>query len=141
MDEAVAYLRRRLGDDMAVWKWGSVHQTSPRHPIAHLFPGLEPLLNPPPISMGGDGDTPYAAGYSPGRPFNVTLLSVVRYIFDTSDWDNSSWAVPLGVSGHPGSPHYADQAPVWAAVELVPMTYTWNRVKAEAAIHQTLELM
>ena len=141
MDEAVAYLRRRLGDDMAVWKWGSVHQTSPRHPIAHLFPGLEPLLNPPPISMGGDGDTPYAAGYSPGRPFNVTLLSVVRYIFDTSDWDNSSWAVPLGVSGHPGSPHYADQAPVWAAVELVPMTYTWNRVKAEAAIHQTLEPM
>ena len=141
LDEAVAYLRRRLGDDMAVWKWGSVHQTSPRHPIAHLFPGLEPLLNPPPISMGGDGDTPYAAGYSPGRPFNVTLLSVVRYIFDTSDWDNSSWAVPLGVSGHPGSPHYADQAPVWAAVELVPMTYTWNRVKAEAAIHQTLEPM
>jgi len=139
MDEAVAYLRRRLGDDMAAWKWGAVHRTSPKHPISRMFPGLETFLNPPPISMGGDGDTPYAAGYSPGRPFDVTLLSVVRYIFDTSDWDNSCWAVPLGASGHPGSPHYADQACVWGNLELVPMRYTWGRVKVEAAAYQTLE--
>jgi penicillin G amidase len=141
LNEAVAYLRRRLGDDMETWKWGTIHRTSPKHPISHLFPGLENLLNPPPISMGGDGDTPYAAGYSPGRPFDVTLLSVVRYIFDTSDWDNSGWAVPLGVSGHPGSRHYADQAPIWGNLELIPMHYTWARVKSEAGIHQILEPM
>jgi penicillin amidase len=137
--EAVAYLRQRLGDDMATWKWSAIHRTSPRHPISPLFPGLENLLNPPSISMGGDGDTPYAAGYSPGRPFDVTLLSVVRYIFDTSDWDNSIWAVPLGVSGHPGSPHYADQASIWGSLELIPMRYSWDRVKTEAESHQTLE--
>jgi penicillin G amidase len=141
LNEAVAYLRQRLGDDMETWKWGTIHRTSPKHPISHLFPGLENLLNPPPISMGGDGDTPYAAGYSPGRPFDVTLLSVVRYIFDTSDWDNSGWAVPLGVSGHPGSRHYADQAPIWGNLELIPMHYTWARVKSEAGIHQILEPM
>jgi penicillin amidase len=139
LEEAVAYLRRRLGDDMAAWKWGNLHRTSPKHPISHLFPGLETFLNPPSLSMGGDGDTPYAAGYSPGRPFDVTLLSVVRYIFDTSDWDNSSWAVPLGVSGHPGSPHYADQASIWGRLELIPMRYSWDRVKAEAESHQSLE--
>ena len=139
LDEAVAYLRQRLGDDPAAWKWGVVHQTLPKHPISHLFPGSEKLLNPDPIPMGGDGDTPYAAGYSPGRPFNVTLLSVVRYIFDTSDWDNSGWAVPLGVSGHPGSRHYADQSPIWGNLELVPMRYTWERVKAEAEGRQVLE--
>ena len=103
-----------------------------------MFPELETFLNPPPISVGGDGDTPYAAGYSPGRPFDVTLLSVVRYIFDTSDWENSCWAVPLGVSGHPGSPHYADQASIWGNLELVPMRYSWDRIKTEAESHQTL---
>jgi penicillin amidase len=139
LEEAVAYLRQRLGDNMAAWKWGAVHQTFPKHPISHLFPGLENMLNPPPISMGGDGDTPYAAGYSPGRPFNVTLLSVVRYIFDPSDWDNSCWAVPLGVSGHPGSPHYADQAAIWGRLDLVPMSYSWDRIKTEAESHQTIE--
>jgi penicillin amidase len=139
LNEAVAYLRQRLGGDMEAWKWGTIHRTSPKHPISHLFPGLENFLNPPPVPMGGDGDTPYAAGYSPGRPFDVTLLSVVRYIFDTSDWDNSGWAVPLGVSGHPGSPHYADQASIWSNLELIPMPYSWGRVKAEAAVHQILE--
>lgn len=139
LDEAVSYLRKRLGDDMATWQWGAVHRTSPKHPLSHLFPELEDLLNPPSVPMGGDGDTPLAAGYSPGRPFDVTLLSVVRYVFDTSDWDKSCWAVPLGVSGHPASPHFADQAVIWGALELIPMRYRWDRVKAEAASHQTIK--
>ena len=139
LEEAVEYLRNRLGDDLAAWKWGSVHRTSPQHPISRLFPGQESFLNPPSMPMGGDGDTPLASGYSPGRPFGVTLLSIVRYVFDLSDWDNSCWAVPHGVSGHPGSPHYADQAPIWAAVDLVPMRYTWERIKAEAESQQKLE--
>jgi len=137
--EAVSYLRKRLGDDMAGWQWGAVHRTSPKHPLSSLFPELEDLLNPPSVPMGGDGDTPLAAGYSPGCPFGVTLLSVVRYVFDISDWDNSCWAVPLGVSGHPASPHYADQAVIWGALELVPMRYRWDRVKVEASSHQTIE--
>jgi penicillin amidase len=139
LEEAVEYLRNRLGDDLRAWKWGAVHRTSPQHPVSRLFPGQEGFLNPPSMPMGGDGDTPLASGYSPGRPFAVTLLSVVRYIFDLSDWENSCWAVPLGVSGHPGSPHYADQAPIWADVELVPMTYTWERIRAEAESQQKLE--
>ncbi len=124
---------------MTDWKWGALHRTSPKHPLSHLFPGLEDFLNPPSVPMGGDGDTPLAGGYSPGRPFAVTLLSVVRYVFDLSDWDNSCWAVPLGVSGHPASPHYADQSAIWGALELVPMRYTWDRIKEEATAHQTLE--
>ena len=68
----------------------------------------------------------------------MTLLSVVRYVYDLAVWDNSGWAVPLGASGHPASPHYADQSEVWGRVDLVPMLYSWDRIQAEAETHQVL---
>ncbi|HLT19447.1 MAG TPA: penicillin acylase family protein, partial [Thermomicrobiales bacterium] len=88
--------------------------------------------------MGGDGDTPQAAAIFPGVSLQVAGTSVARYIFDTSDWENSRWIVPLGSSGHPGSDHYADQAERWSNVDYIPMHYAWEKVEAEAATHQQL---
>jgi penicillin amidase len=139
LSEAIAFLKERLGDDMNTWQWGRIHRTQPKHSLSDIYPQMAELLDPGDVGMGGDGDTPQAAGYSPGTPFGVTLLSVARYAYDVSDWDNSGWAVPLGVSGHPGSPHYADQTSVWADVDLIPMYYTWERVKAESETHQVIE--
>ena len=56
--------------------------------------------------------------------FEITGTSVARYVWDTADWDNSRWIVPLGASGHAASPHYADQGPIWADVDLVPALYS-----------------
>ncbi len=137
--EGVAYLRQRLGDNMDTWQWGRVHHTRPKHTLSASFPELAPLLDPPSVPMGGDGDTPQAASYPHAEPFVVNGTSVARYVFDTSNWDNSRWVVPLGASGHPGSPHYADQAQAWAEVRLLPMTYSWEKVLAEAESHQRLD--
>ena len=137
--EGVSDLRERLGDDMDSWQWGRVHHTRPQHMLSASFPELASLLDPPWVPMGGDGDTPQAGSYSPDAPFVMTGMSVGRYVFDTGDWSNSAWVTPLGASGHPGSPHYADQAPIWAEVKLVPMLYDWDRIAAEAESHQTLE--
>jgi penicillin amidase len=137
--EAVSSLKERFGDDMDGWIWGTVHRTFPKHPLSDLFPHFKKQLDPPAVGMGGDGDTPLAAGFSSGKPFDVTLLSVLRYVYDTADWDNSGWAVPLGVSGHPASAHYADQSDAWSRVDLVPMLYTWDRIKEAAATHQVLK--
>ena len=82
--------------------------------------------------MSGDGDTPHSASYNAADPFTVTGTSVARYVFDAADWDNSRWVVPLGASGHPGSRHYADQRPIWADDDVVPMLYTWPAVEAAA---------
>ena len=65
--------------------------------------------------------------------------SVARFVFDLSDWQRSAWVVPLGASGHPGSPHYADQAATWAAVQLYPMLYDWEQIRAQAETQQRLE--
>jgi penicillin amidase len=139
LSDGVADLRKRLGDNIDAWQWGRVHFTRPKHTLSASFPELAPLLDPPSVPMGGDGDTPQAGSYSPAEPFVMTGMSVARYVFDAADWDNSRWIVPLGVSGHPASPHYADQSPIWGELKLVPMLYDWARIKAGAESRQRLE--
>ncbi|MEE9249192.1 MAG: penicillin acylase family protein [Dehalococcoidia bacterium] len=138
LGEAVDWLRARLGGEMDSWLWSRVHTTRPQHTLSPSFPGLAELLDPPSVSMNGDGHTPLASGYSSGNPFVVTSASMARYVFDLGDWDSSAWVVPLGASGHPGSPHYADQTPAWADTRLLPMLYDWTRIAKEAESVQRL---
>ena len=135
---AVAELRARLGNDTRTWTWGAVHGTRPRHPLSRFFPDCAQLLDPPPVATHGDGDTPLAGGYSMADRFVATVMSVNRYIHDPSDWRNSRWIVPLGASGHPGSPHYADQARLWADVETIPQYWRWDDILGVAATRQRL---
>jgi penicillin amidase len=136
---AVATIRETLGPDPSSWAWGQLHTTRPSHPLSAVFPDHAALLDPPPLPAGGDGDTVQAADFIPAAGFELTLTSVARYVFDLGDWERSAWIVPLGASGHPGSPHYADQTADWGAVRLRPMRYDWSRVAAEAESHQRLE--
>jgi penicillin G amidase len=131
-----AWLRQELGDAPQAWQWASLHRTAPRHPLSTAFPDPAVLLNPPSVAVGGDGDTVQAATISHG--YSVGSTSVARFVFDLSDWRRSAWVVPLGASGHPGSPHYADQAPAWAATQLHPMLYDWSQINAEAETQQRL---
>jgi penicillin amidase len=134
----VAWLRETLGPDPAAWSWGRLHVTRPAHPLSPSFPDEAALLDPPSLPTGGDGDTVQAADFV-ATGYELTLTSVARYAFDLGDWERSAWIVPLGASGHPGSPHYADQARDWAAVRLRPMRYDWTRIAADAETHQRLE--
>ncbi len=136
---AVADLGRALGPDPTAWEWGRVHGTQPRHPLSAAFPAAAGLLDPPSVAMGGDGDTVQNAGFIAAAGYGITVASVARYAFDLADWDRSAWVVPLGVSGHPGSPHYADQVTPWSECRLLPMRYGWDRIRAEAAAHQVLD--
>ena len=64
---------------------------------------------------------------------------MARYAFDLADWNNCLWAVPLGSSGHPGSPHYHDQLETWRRVEMTPMLYDWDKIAADEESRQLLE--
>jgi penicillin G amidase len=139
LPRAVAVLTEQLGPEVDNWQWGTLHTTNPTHPLSGVFPQLAQQLNPPSVSIGGDGDTVQAAAVFPGQSFRVNGMSVTRYAFDTADWDNSAWIVPLGSSAHPASPHYADQAAEWSEVQLRPMLYSWDKVAAHAETTQRLE--
>ncbi|MYD99373.1 MAG: penicillin acylase family protein [Gammaproteobacteria bacterium] len=136
---AMAELRAKLGDDVDGWAWGSIHHTRPRHPLSRVFPDAAPLLDPPAVAPHGDGDTPLAGAYSMADRFVATVMSVNRYVHDPSDWRSSRWIVPLGASGHPGSPHYSDQAGRWADVETIPQLWDWDDIVGGAEARQTLK--
>lgn len=139
LQEAVSALRQELGKEMAQWQWGQLHRTRPCHPLSAVFPEAAPLLDPPSLAVHGDGDTPLAGSCAHTGSFAVAGLSVNRYIFDPSDWTRCRWIVPLGASGHPGSPHFADQAQKWADVEYIPQLWDWAQIEAQAETHQRLE--
>ena len=138
LSNSVASLSEKLGHDMDQWQWGKVHLARPKHNLSSAFPDLAKLLDPPAIPTSGDGDTPLQGGYSSSTLATVTSLSVARYSYDPSDWENSLWAVPLGSSGHPGSPHYADQSEIWRQVRMIPMGYSWDNIEASSETNQTL---
>ena len=138
---AVAWLADALGQDQAAWRWERIHRTRPRHPLSDAFPEHAELLDPPSVGVGGDGDTPQNGTFASAdaRDYTLTSSSVTRYCFDLSDWDKSGWTSPLGASGHPGSPHYADQVTAWSEQRLFPMLYSWDRIEADAEARQRLE--
>ena len=139
LSRAVEELKESLGEDMTTWNWGRMHRTQPRHPLSAVFPEAAERLDPPSLDIHGDGDTPLAGGYGLRNEFVATSVSVNRYIHDPSDWNNSRWIVPLGASGHPASPHYADQAEAWANVQYIPQLWDWEQIPSEAESHQRLE--
>lgn len=139
IDLALTETEARLGDDRSKWRWGDLHGSAQQHPLASAFPELAEALNPPRVETAGDGDTPYASGTRTGTDFTTGSGPINRYIHDPSNWSNGRWIVPLGASGHPGSPHYADQQQMWAKVETIPQLWDWDEIGSSAESEQVLQ--
>jgi len=125
--------RDRLGSEPASWHWGDLHQMLFQHavfPSAHGF-------NVGPLPLGGDATTPMHASWrlADGR---ITHGASVRLVMDVGDWDKSLCINAPGQSGDPGSPHYADLAPLWAKGEYVPLLFSAAAI--EAATETVIEL-
>ena len=115
LDAALALLRDRLGDDVADWRWGDLHQAAFRHPVVGRVPLLRDLFGtviatdggPFTINRGtarlGDGDHLFAHIHGAG----------LRAVFDLAALDQSRYMIASGQSGHPLSPFYTDTTPIW----------------------------
>ena len=118
--------------------WGDAHRPRFVHPLSPSMPGHAAVLDPPSRPLGGDGDTVMAIGIAPAAGPVATYGALCRYVFDVGNWENCQWAVFLGASGHPGSPHYADQNAAWSRCQMVPMRYGWAGIAAHATATQRL---
>lgn len=128
------------GQDPAQWRWEARHATAARHPLAGRYPEHAGRLNPPRAAVGGDGDTIQAASYLWGeRPdFPIVGLSVYRQVVDLGDIAHASYVIPGGVSGEPGSAHFADQLEHWRTHRRIPMHYAPQDVRTAAVRSLTL---
>lgn len=128
-----ALLREALTEvaaDLPTQPWGEVHRPRFAHPLSGLFPDAAAVLDPPAEALGGDGDTVMANGLIAPLGPRAQYGALSRYAFDVGGWENSLWTVFLGTSGHPGSPHYADQHKTWASARMSPMRYAWAGIDA-----------
>ena len=119
--------------------WGLEHQPRFSHPLSASMPSQAAVLDPASLPVGGDGDTVMAIGLVPSAGPTGTYGALSRYVFDVGDWENSRWVVFGGVSGQPGSPHYADQTVPWTACQMVPMRYDWAGIAANAESTEVLQ--
>jgi len=128
------------GEDPSAWRWGSGHGLASKHALSPAFPDLEGALDPPTAPAGGDADTLQAAayGWSGKSDFVMTTLPVYRQVVNFAEPDHGSFVIPGGVSGLPGTAHYADQVEHWRTHTRVPMQYGWADVEANAEHTLTL---
>ncbi len=110
------------GPDAQHWSWGAMHRAYFRHPL-DAGPGLAPLLDRGPVERSGDGEVVQATSFEDGS-FDQTSGASYREVFDLSDWDQAVAINVPGQSGQPGSKHYDDLLPLWAAGRYFPLRYS-----------------
>jgi penicillin amidase len=136
-DDAIAWLRERLGEDPSGWTWGALHRLRLAHPLAQI-PGLESLFTALDAGIAGDETTVAQAAFDGRRGFDVAVIQSWRAVYDLADLDRSVGVLPSGVSGNPASPHWNDQAELWLTGRAHPLPF--SEAAASAAAMSTLEL-
>ncbi len=127
MEQAVAELRKRYGADMSAWRWGVIHTADFRHPL--LSEKTRPLFGVEPIHRGGDSYTIMASSSASETGTKQLSGASFKFVFDVKDWDNSVGLNTPGQSGQPGSPHYADLAPLWGDGKHFPLAFSRKKVE------------
>jgi penicillin amidase len=136
--EALADLEARVGADPAGWRWGVVHAVSFTHPLAGR-PGTEGLFATVPRETPGTGYVLNANGFSHDEPFAVVSGPEYRLVVDLGDLDATTTILTTGVSGLPGSPHYADMVDPWVRGDYLPLPHSPAAVEAAKTGETCLE--
>jgi penicillin amidase len=131
--EAYRDVRTRLGDETD-WQWGRIHRAAFEHPLAGSA-ARKAVLNTGDAARGGDSTTPNATGTGPRQTAGASF----REVIDVANWDDSTTVNVPGLSGQPGSPHYADLLPLWAEGRYHALPF--SRAAVEAATAQRLTLL
>jgi acyl-homoserine-lactone acylase len=137
------FLQQTLGKNRKKWIWGLLHKYHFGHP-GGKGPLASWLLNRGPYPAPGNGSTVNLSLYNPGHRgeahlrYTVNTIPSLRMVADLSHPDRTYVVGPMGQSGQPGSPHYADMIDPWRKGELVPLPLSRDTVD-KIAVH-TLEL-
>jgi penicillin amidase len=116
LHDGVVDLTRRLGGDMARWRWETVHHAVFPHQGLDAVAPLRPLLSRS-VPNGGDWSTINVGPVAADTPFEQHSVPGYREIIDLSPANESRFIDAVGESGHPLSPHYTDFLADWHDVK------------------------
>lgn len=135
--EAMESVYRDFGKDPGDWSWSRVHELEHKHPIGTMAL-FRPLFNVGPFPVPGSQEVinNMAFNFDTNGHYPVTSGPSTRRIIDFSDIENSMSILPTGQSGNPFSPHYDDQAEMYARGEFRKMML--NRSEIREAVRHTL---
>lgn len=128
--QALESLNRDFGADRSNWAWGKVHTLEHAHPIGRVA-ALRSLFNVGPFPVQGTKEVinNLAFPYDESGLYKVTAGPSTRRVIDFSDIENSWSILPTGQSGNPFSPHYEDQAQMFAKGEFRKMMLNKKEIK------------
>ncbi|WP_456313639.1 penicillin acylase family protein [Pseudomonas shirazensis] len=114
--EAIAALKKQLGNKVSDWTWGKVHTVEHEHPMGKVA-ALRKLFNVGPFADPGSNEVinNQFFGYNDEGKYYVKGGPSTRRVVDFADIENSWSILPTGQSGNPFSEHYDDQAEMFVA--------------------------
>lgn len=112
-ETTITQLSAEWGGDFTKWKWGDAHKLKHKHAMGDILS----FLNVGYFPVSGANEVLNNMGYTYDEAAEQTILfgPSTRRIVDFNDLRNNSWSIlPTGQSGNYFSPHYSDQAEVYA---------------------------
>jgi penicillin amidase len=128
LDAAMAEARQLMGRDPGSWSLGRIHHAAFEHALATTEARRE-VFNLADVPRGGDATTVNNTGSGRRQQHGASF----REVIDVDDWDRSTMINVPGQSGQPGSRHYGDLLPLWAAGQYHPMAFSREAVERNAA--------
>ncbi len=111
----------QFGADVNGWEWGKLHTLGGVHPAAQT-PLQRHFFNLPFEPHQGGTSTVRNGGYGLGAPFITKSGANYRFVADLGTGAARAIVWP-GISGEPGSPHYADQVRAFLADEIYEVPF------------------
>jgi penicillin G amidase len=128
--DALAVMKKNVGEDESQWTWGNMVKSRFQHPLA-AAPFIGSQFTITPLPQNGTGGT--------AATVNVGAAVSMRLIADPSDWDKTQQGIALGASGIPSSPHWKDQLEDWRNV--TPRVFPFTEDAVAKAAKATIELV
>jgi penicillin amidase len=114
LDEALKELSANYGRSIADWRWGNAHAALFRHRLLGGLPVIGSWVNGE-IPVDGWFHTLNRAGGTPAssRPYAAVHGATFRAVYNLESLDLSRFSIPMGQSGNPFSPYYANMLESW----------------------------
>lgn len=136
---AYKLLTRNLGKNPDNWKWGKIHTLTHVHALGSVKP-LDKIFNVGPFEVAGGSEVINNLHFELDTLgiFRVDGGPALRKVTDFADVEHGVTVSPSGQSGNMMSPHYADQARMFARGETRSMMMNREEIIRQSRKHLVL---